>query len=150
MNQPSRAAVTFAVTEEQIEVHHEVVDSGRPLRLRKEVDEVIFPLREALAIMAVHVERIPIGRVVEALPEIRQEGDVTVVPVIEERLVTRKELVLVEEIRLTQQREVMHMKSDIPLKRERVIVERFNPESGQWLPEPGDPDARSETQPPKE
>lgn len=150
MNPEPHAAEVLAVTEEQLEIRHEEVDSGRPLRLSKKVDETVALVREALTLEAVCVERVPIGRVVDALPEVRQEGDVTVVPVIEERLVTRKELVLVEEIRLTRQREVVNVETDIPVRRERVTVERFHPESGQWVPEPGSQDVHGKSQPHKE
>ncbi len=130
---------TVPVTEEQLQVHRRVVDSGRPLRLRKEVIEEAAPVHEALQVEAVKVERVPVGRVVDAWPAVRREGEVTVVPVIEERLVTRKELVLVEEIRLTHQKEVVHLEAEVALRRERIVVERFDPDSGQWRPEPVEP-----------
>jgi len=42
---------------------------------------------------------------VDEPPQVRHEGEVMVVPVVQERLVTHKELVLVEEIRLTRRRQ---------------------------------------------
>ncbi|TFZ05500.1 DUF2382 domain-containing protein [Ramlibacter henchirensis] len=126
---------TIPVTEEQVEIGRRTVDSGRPVRVRKHVDEEQVRAEVAVAREAVDVERVPIGRVVDAPPSVRREGDVTVVPVIEERLVTRKELVLVEEIRLTRRREVAQAQEDLTLRRERVVVERFDPDTGQWLPE---------------
>lgn len=136
--------LSVPVTEEQLDIRRRVVDSGRPLRLRKEVIEEPARVREALQVEAVTVERVPVGRVVQAWPELRQEGDVTVVPVIEERLVTRKELVLVEEIRLTRQKEEVRLETELALRRERITVERFDPASGQWRPEP---DASTDSQP---
>jgi uncharacterized protein (TIGR02271 family) len=44
------------------------------------------------------VERVPIGRVVDAAPPIRQEGDVTILPVMEEIVVLERRLVLKEEV----------------------------------------------------
>lgn len=147
MNPPADDVFSVKVTEEQLDVHRETVDTGRPLRLRKQVEEEPVVVREPLDIETVQVERVPIGRVVDGWPAVRQEGDVTVVPVIEERLVTRKELVLVEEIRLTRQRKVVHGQAEVSLRREHVLVERFDPGSGQWLPETGDPDAPAEPNP---
>jgi len=128
---------TVPVTEERLEVGREVVDTGRTVRLRKQVDTEVVPVREPVATETVEVERVPIGRVVAEPPAVRHEGDVMVVPVVQERLVTRKELVLVEEIRLVRRREVTQAQAEVPLRRERVLVERFDPDTGQWLPEPG-------------
>ena len=127
------------VIQEQLHVTREVVDTGRTLRLRKQVEEVPAEVREPVTTEVVDVQRVAVGRVVDELPEVRYEGDVTVVPVVEERLVMRKELVLVEEIRLTRRREVAMAEGEVVLRRERVTVERFNPDTGQWQPEPGSP-----------
>jgi stress response protein YsnF len=127
------------VIQEQLHVTREVVDTGRTLRLRKQVEEVPAQVREPVATEVVDVQRVAVGRVVDELPEVRYEGDVTVVPVVEERLVMRKELVLVEEIRLTRRRDMAMAEGEVVLRRERVTVERFNPDTGQWQPEPGSP-----------
>lgn len=140
MTPPPDAELSVPVTEEYLEVHRHTVDTGRPVRLRKHVQEVSAFVQEPLAVEAVDVERVPIGRVVDELPQVRQEGDVTVVPVVAERLVTRTELVLVEEIRLRRRREVVQAEAEVPLRREHVTVERFDPETDQWLAEPGNQD----------
>jgi stress response protein YsnF len=93
------------------------------------------PFDEQLAREHIEVERHPIGRVVEEVPPVRNEGDVIVVSVVEERLVTSKELVLVEEIRLTLHREATRVQGEIPLRRERVVIERLDPATNQWRPE---------------
>jgi stress response protein YsnF len=129
------ADITVPVTEERLEVERRVVDTGRTVRLRKQVDEVPAPVREPLANEVVDVQRVPMGTVVAELPRVRHEGDVMVVPVVQERLVVRKELVLVEEIRLTRRREVVQGQAEVVLRRERVLVERFDPGTGQWQPE---------------
>jgi stress response protein YsnF len=57
----------------------------------------------------VTVERVPIGRVVDAAPPVREDPDLTVIPVLEERVRVVRELVLVEEIHLRRtRRDVMH------------------------------------------
>ena len=48
----------------------------------------------------VEVERIAVGRVVETAPEIRQEGDVMIIPIVEEEVVLVTRLVLREEIHI--------------------------------------------------
>lgn len=147
MNAPARAGLSVPVTEEQLELRHRVVDTGTPVRVRKEVDQVTAQAQESRLIDGVQVERRPVGRVIDAVPQVRTEGDVTVIPVVEERLVTRKELVLVEEVWLTRQRQVVHTPTQVPLRRERVQVERLDPESGEWLAKPDGPDAQSNPNP---
>ena len=88
------------------------------------VAEGVETVSETLARETVDVERIPVGRVVEARPEVRQEGDVTIVPVVEERLVVRKELVLTEEIRLTRRRDTEAIEQAHTVRRERAEVTR--------------------------
>jgi len=44
------------------------------------------------------VEHVPIGRMVETAPPVREEDGVTVIPVIEEVVVTETRLVLREEL----------------------------------------------------
>lgn len=134
---PAPRELSIPVTEERLEVDHQVVDTGHTLRLRKEVAEVPDRVTDQVTQEFVEVSRVPVGRVVGESPKVRHEGDVLVVPVVEERLVTRKELVLVEEIRLTRRREVKRVQSDVLLRRERVVAERLDPETGEWRPEEG-------------
>ncbi|MBK0393813.1 YsnF/AvaK domain-containing protein [Ramlibacter algicola] len=129
-------ATVVPVTEERLEVGREVVQTGA-VRLRKEVDEVTAQLREPMAADVVDVQRVSVNRVVDQPPAVRHEGDVMVVPVIEERLVTRKELVLVEEVRLTRRRQTAVVQQDVPLRRERVVVERLDPGTGRWRADDG-------------
>jgi stress response protein YsnF len=50
------------------------------------------------------VERVPVNRLVETEPQTRQEGDVTIIPIIEEVLVVEKRLLLKEEIHIRRTR----------------------------------------------
>lgn len=72
----------------------------------------------------VDVERVAIGRFVDAAPPTRQEGDVTIVSVVEEVLVVEKRLVLKEEWRLTRRRTQETETRTVALRRERVEVAR--------------------------
>jgi uncharacterized protein (TIGR02271 family) len=122
MKTPTHPDLAIPVIEDQLEIHRELVDTGHTLRLRKRVEQVNVAFDERLSRDHVEVERHPMGRVVESIPPVRSEGDVIIVSVVEERLVTRKELVLVEEIRLTLRREVTRMQGETPLRRERVVT----------------------------
>lgn len=125
------------VTEEQLQVGRRTVDTQRTLRVRKQVLHEPVELETESVFETVEVERVKVGRVVQEAPGVRQEGDVTVVPLVEERAVVVKQLVLVEELRLTRRREVRTATAEATLRKEQVAVERFDPESKQWLPEDG-------------
>ena len=75
----------------------------------------------------VDVERVPVGREVDAVEPPREEGGVTVIPVYEEVLVVHKRLVLREEVRLTTRREPLPGPERVTLRRQRVEVERLPP-----------------------
>ncbi len=71
------------------------------------------------------VERVPVGREVPSPPPIRQEGDTVVVPVLEERLVLVRRLVLTEEIRFRLRTEEEPVALPATLRRQSVTVERL-------------------------
>lgn len=75
----------------------------------------------------VDVQRVQVGRVVEAVPEIRVDGDVTIIPVIEEVLVIEKRLVLKEELHVTRTRVRERIEVPVTLRRQEVMIERITP-----------------------
>lgn len=70
------------------------------------------------------IERVPVGRVVDAVPPVRQEGDVTIMPVVEEELVVVRRLVLKEEVHIRRvQTAVSHVET-VTLRQQHVSVTR--------------------------
>ncbi len=61
-------------------------------------------LDERLFADEVAVERVPVNRIVDQMPETRQDGDVLIVPVVEEVLTIQKRLLLKEEVRIQRRR----------------------------------------------
>src|SRR5919199_5690550 len=105
------------LVEEQLKVGKREVERGRVVvrtrvETREEVAETDLRQEE------VEVERVPVGRVVEAPPPVREEGGVLIVPVLEERLVVTAELVLVEEIRITKRSRTEHLREPVALRPE--------------------------------
>ena len=84
---------------ETARVDKRVVETGRTV-LHKTVSERDEMVEALLARNDVSVERVNVGRVVSEPPVPRQEGDTWVIPVLEERLVVEKQLVLKEELRI--------------------------------------------------
>ena len=74
------------------------------------------------------VERLAIGRVVEAVPPIRQDGDVTILSVVEEIVVTERRLVLKEEVHLRRVRRTEHHVETIKVREQGVAITRSDVE----------------------
>jgi uncharacterized protein (TIGR02271 family) len=55
---------------------------------------------EPLSHTRIQVERVPIGRTVAAVPPVREEGDTTILPVVEEVIVVERRLILKEEVHI--------------------------------------------------
>jgi uncharacterized protein (TIGR02271 family) len=111
------------VVEETAIVYKEQVVTDR-VRLHKQVHEDQEVLDIPIQTEAIEVERVPVDRWIEAPAVIRQEGDTTIYPVVEEVLVVEKRLRLVEEVRVTQRRAIRHVREEVALRREEIIVER--------------------------
>jgi stress response protein YsnF len=82
---------------------------------------------EAVAHETIEIERVVVGRPIEAVPAVREEGDVTVIPVIEEVLVVERRLVLKEEIRLRRVQTTELHRETITLREQTAVVERAEP-----------------------
>ena len=125
--------LVIPVVEERLEVSRERVETGR-VRISKSVEAREVVVDDPLKRESVRVEHVPINQVVTgAVPQVREEGDVTVIPILEERVVTRTELVLVEEVRIHRDHSVYHDPQRVTLRKEVVAVERFG-EDGRPLP----------------
>ena len=125
--------LVIPVVEERLEVSRERVETGR-VRISKSVEAREVVVDDPLKRESVRVEHVPINQVVTGdLPQVREEGDVTVIPILEERVVTRTELVLVEEVRIHRDHSEYHDPQRVTLRKEVVSVERFG-EDGRPLP----------------
>jgi uncharacterized protein (TIGR02271 family) len=94
------------------------------VRLHKQVHEDQEVLDIPIQTEAIEVERVPVDRWIEAPAVIRQEGDTTIYPVVEEVVVVEKRLRLVEEVRVTQRRATRQVREEVALRREEILVER--------------------------
>ena len=55
-------------------------------------------LTQTFAQQRVRIDRIPIGKLIKAVPKIREKGDAIIIPIVEEIAVVERRLVLTEEI----------------------------------------------------
>jgi uncharacterized protein (TIGR02271 family) len=70
------------------------------------------------------IERVQVNRIVDTAPAIREEGDIIIVPLLEEIIVVEKKLVLREEIHIRRHETVKHVREPIRLRSEQVSLER--------------------------
>ncbi len=94
---------------------------------------------EELVRERVEVEHVPIGRFVESAPPVREEGDLTIVSVVEE--VVERRLLLREEVHIRRIRTTEHLLETVSLRRQEAVITRA-PADGR--PDPISPDQLSE------
>lgn len=114
---------TIPLVEERLSVGKREVESGR-IRIRVEVQEREERAVQDLARDDVEIERVPRNERLSELPHVRLEGDVTVIPVVEEVMIVEKVLMLVEEIRVHRRAGSERQEIPVLLKSEHAVVER--------------------------
>ncbi len=115
--------VTIPLVEEEISVSKRKSRTGR-VRVETRTEQVDELVGADLASTEVEVERVPIGHEVDRAPEIRTEGDVTIVPVLEEVLVVEKRLVLKEELHIRRRVTTGSIEIPISVKKQRAVISR--------------------------
>ena len=125
----------LTVVREQAHVSVERRETGG-VRVRVVTDEgpVLYPVE--LESETVEVTRHPVEREVEAPPAPREDGDVTIIPVVEERAVLVTRLFVVEEIHIRRTRVTETVEVPVTLRRQRAVVEPLEP--GAADPGPGE------------
>jgi len=114
------------IIQEQATVSKRVVETGR-VRIGKRVREYEEIVDVPNIQEEVRVERVPINKMVDAAPDVRTEGDTTIVPVVEERYVVEKRLFVVEELHIRKERHETHNPQKVRVLKEEVEVERLPP-----------------------
>jgi uncharacterized protein (TIGR02271 family) len=115
--------VSVPVIEEELEVGKRRVEGDR-VSVRTVSSERTEVVEQPLESMEVEVERIAIGREIDTAPEIRNDGDTMIIPIVEERLVVEKRLFLREEVRVHRRRVVTQFRQNVTLRSQEVVVER--------------------------
>ncbi len=116
-------ALTLPLHAEEVVVTKRRVDTLVRVTTRTTTNE--RQVDEMLSQVNVVVDRVSVGRIVEAVPPTREEGDVTIIPVVEEVLVVERRLMLKEEIHLRRvTTEVRHTQT-VQLRTQDAIVTRL-------------------------
>jgi uncharacterized protein (TIGR02271 family) len=116
-------SATLQVLAEELSVSKETVETGR-VRVTTRTREREALIDEDLACVRVEIETVPLGQRIDAVPDVRQEGDTTIVPVVEEVLFVERQLVLKEEVRIRRVRTTDHHNETVTLRYQEAEVTR--------------------------
>lgn len=89
----------------------------------KEVNERSVPVSVELLREETDIERTPLNRPVDKAPEVRYEGDTMIIPILKEEYIVMKQLILVEEVRVTKRKTTDTMEQMVLLRSEELRVE---------------------------
>ena len=128
--------VVIPLHEEQVAIDKRKVVTGRVqvstvTQSREELVEQLLRKER------VEIERVPIGQVVQEVPRVREEGDVTIIPVVEETVIVERRLVLKEEVRIRRIHETQNYQERVVLRRQEAVITRGPGDSNQ----PAEPSA---------
>jgi uncharacterized protein (TIGR02271 family) len=128
------------LAEEELRVTKREVERGRVI-IRTRVDEREELAEASLRQEDVTVERVPVGRIVDSVPAVREEDGVLIVPVVEEQLVVQTRLILKEELRITRTVRTEEVQVPVRLRAERAEIIRLDGQEtdGPFIPR-GDTD----------
>jgi len=119
------------LAEESVSVSKREVETGQVrVALSTDIETVIA--RETLRGSRIEVERVSVNRVLpdgEPAPQSRQEGDTLVIPVVEERPVVVKRLVVTEEVRLRFVPTETPFEEEVSVRRQKATVDRAPPDA---------------------
>ena len=116
-----RRDVILPVMEEELQIGKRKVETG-VTRVVKKVGTSERTITEPLEKETVEVERVAVNRIIDRPVAERKEGDVTIIPVMEEVLVVEKKLCLKEELRIMRRHDVvMHTQREVVQKEEAVV-----------------------------
>ena len=106
---------------EEVAIAKQVVETGR-VQVSRVTHEREQLIDELLAHETVEIDRTPIGRQIDAMPAVRDEGDTIVIPIVEEVLVIERRLLLKEEVRVRRVRSTERHQETVTLRHHEAVV----------------------------
>jgi hypothetical protein len=124
------ADTVLPIVEEELQVAKRRIMTGQ-VRVQTVTDSSEEIIRQDLKGEWLEVEHVSINTLIEPganLPRTRTEGNVTIVPVLEEVMVVEKRLRLKEEVRIIKHVTTERVETPITVRKQRAVIERPNSE----------------------
>jgi uncharacterized protein (TIGR02271 family) len=118
------------VLQEQVNIDKKIVESGKVVihkKVHKEDKDVEVPVSHE----EVEIKKVTVNKYVTEAPDVRYEGNTTIIPVIKEVAVIEKKLLLVEEIHVIKHVVEKTEEHVVPLRKEEIQVEHYTRKSSQ-------------------
>lgn len=112
------------IVEETASLSTRRVVTGR-VRIATRTEEIDHILPAVLSSVEVDVVRVPVDRKIDTVPEVVTEGELTIIPVVEERLVVTRELYLREEIHVRRVERAETVEIPTTIRRQTAEIERL-------------------------
>ncbi len=117
--------IVIPVVAEELSIERQRVKRGT-VRVHKRIATREEVVDEPTIREEIHIEHVPVNALVEnEPPQPRTEGDVFIIPIIEEVLVVERRLLVREEVRISRRRTRVSNPQRVTLRREYVEVERI-------------------------
>ena len=116
--------IVLPLYEEAVTVSRRVVPKNRA-RVSTVTHQRQQLVDELLQHENIEIDRISIGRPIEAIPAVREEDDTIIVPVVEEVLTVQRTLILKEEVRIRKVRTDERYQESVTLRRQDAGITRL-------------------------
>lgn len=116
--------LSIPVIEEQLNVDRKIVETGK-YRVKKTVRQEDFSEDIPTIHEKVDIRRIQINKYVDSMPDVRYEGDTTIIPVIKEVVVVEKKLMLIEEIHITRTSNEVSVNVKDKIRKEKIEIDKL-------------------------
>ena len=117
----TKPQLVVPVIKEQVTIDRQTVDTAK-ITVHKNIVEEQVMVDVPLVHETYDVERVAVNRIVDTPPSVREEGNVTIIPVIREVIVKRYEVV--EEIHVIKTQRSVAYTEEVTVKREEVRINR--------------------------
>jgi len=111
------------LVEETVRIQKEDVVTGH-VRVRTVTEATDHVIAQDLDAENVEVTRVAVDREVAEAPAVRQEGDVTIISLVEEIIVVTKRLVVTEEVHIRRIKSTERVETSVNLRKQHAVVER--------------------------
>jgi uncharacterized protein (TIGR02271 family) len=115
---------TLQLLAEEVSLERQTVETGR-VRVSKVTHTRDHLIDELLARTSVEVKRVPIGRVIDAVPPVREDAGLTIIPIVEETLVVERRLFLKEEVHIQRLQTTERYQETVKLRHQTAEINRI-------------------------